>query len=58
MVPAIQVENLTKSYRTLVALAGVNLEVAQGEFFGLLGPNGAGKTTLISILAGLNIATS
>src|SRR5262249_49362584 len=35
------------------ALAGVDLEVAQGEFFGLLGPNGAGKTTLISILAGL-----
>jgi len=35
------------------ALAGVSLEVEQGEFFGLLGPNGAGKTTLISIIAGL-----
>ena len=42
----------------LQALADVNLDIAQGEFFGLLGPNGAGKTTLISILAGLNIATS
>jgi ABC-2 type transport system ATP-binding protein len=58
MVPAIQVEQLVKRYGELQALAGVSLEIAQGEFFGLLGPNGAGKTTLISILAGLNIATS
>ena len=58
MVPAIQVERVVKRYQTLQALAGVSLEIAQGEFFGLLGPNGAGKTTLISILAGLNIATS
>src|ERR1700675_1087678 len=35
------------------ALAGVSLEVEQGEFFALLGPNGAGKTTLISALGGL-----
>ena len=35
------------------ALAGVSLEVEEGEFFGLLGPNGAGKTTLINIIAGL-----
>jgi ABC-2 type transport system ATP-binding protein len=35
------------------ALAGVSLEVRQGEFFGRLGPNGAGKTTLISALGGL-----
>src|SRR5262249_8354674 len=38
------------------ALAGVDLTVEAGEFFGLLGPNGAGKTTLISILAGLTHA--
>ena len=37
----------------VVALAGVDLEVAPGEFFGLLGPNGAGKTTLIKILTTL-----
>jgi ABC-2 type transport system ATP-binding protein len=36
----------------------VSLDIQPGEFFGLLGPNGAGKTTLISILAGLNRATS
>jgi ABC-2 type transport system ATP-binding protein len=38
------------------ALAGIDLAVEEGEFFGLLGPNGAGKTTLISILAGLTRA--
>ena len=58
MVAAIQVEHVVKRYGALQALADVSLDIAQGEFFGLLGPNGAGKTTLISILAGLNIATS
>ena len=57
MIPAIQVEQVFKSYGGLQALAGVSLEVPQGEFFGLLGPNGAGKTTLINILSGLVIAS-
>ena len=51
--PAIRVSSVVKRYPTVQALSGVDLEVAQGEFFGLLGPNGAGKTTLISALAGL-----
>ena len=51
--PAIRVRAVTKRYGVLTALAGVDLEIGQGEFFGLLGPNGAGKTTLISALAGL-----
>jgi ABC-2 type transport system ATP-binding protein len=58
MIPAIKVEQVVKRYGAVHALSGVSLEIAQGDFFGLLGPNGAGKTTLISILAGLNIATS
>lgn len=52
-VPAIKIENLQKHFGHLPALKGLNLTVAQGEFFGLLGPNGAGKSTLINILAGL-----
>ncbi|HTH95404.1 MAG TPA: ABC transporter ATP-binding protein [Rhodocyclaceae bacterium] len=51
--PAIRISQVAKRYGSLQALNGVDLEVAQGEFFGLLGPNGAGKTTLISALAGL-----
>jgi len=58
MIPAIQVDQVVKRYGGFTALAGVSLQIGQGEFFGLLGPNGAGKTTLISILAGLNIATA
>jgi ABC-2 type transport system ATP-binding protein len=58
MTPAIQVEQVTKQYRGLRALDGIDLNVEQGEFFGLLGPNGAGKTTLISIIAGLARATT
>src|SRR5687768_2609004 len=58
MPPAIQVDQVFKRYRDVTALAGVSLDIEQGEFFGLLGPNGAGKTTLISIISGLNRATT
>jgi ABC-2 type transport system ATP-binding protein len=53
MKPAIQINGVHKSFGELQALKGVDLTIAQGEFFALLGPNGAGKSTLISILAGL-----
>jgi len=58
MTAAIQIQQVRKRFGSLQALAGIDLEVAAGEFFGLLGPNGAGKTTLISILAGLARADS
>ena len=53
MASAVSVVDVAKRFASLQALAGVSLEIAEGEFFGLLGPNGAGKTTLISCLAGL-----
>ena len=43
---------LTRRYGSMVALDGVDLDVAQGEFLTLLGPSGSGKTTLLMILAG------
>lgn len=52
-VPAVAFAGVVKRFGAFTALDGVDLEIAQGEFFGLLGPNGAGKTTLISCLAGL-----
>jgi ABC-2 type transport system ATP-binding protein len=59
MTPAVSVFNVRKQYKNGVeALKGINLEVAEGDFFALLGPNGAGKTTLISILCGLAVKTS
>jgi len=53
MAAAVSIVDVVKHFGSLQALAGVSLEIGEGEFFGLLGPNGAGKTTLISTLAGL-----
>jgi ABC-2 type transport system ATP-binding protein len=49
---AIEVRGLRKSYGSLVAVAGIDLQVKRGEVFALLGPNGAGKTTTVEILEG------
>jgi len=51
----IRVSGLTKRYGELVAVDGIEFEVARGEVFGLLGPNGAGKTTTVEILEGLRV---
>src|SRR5947199_1993730 len=51
--PAVRVQSVVKRFGGTTALAGVDLEVAEGTVFGLLGPNGAGKTTLVRILATL-----
>ena len=46
----LQVENVSNSYATHLALDGVSIDVPEGKVYGLLGPNGAGKTTLIRII--------
>jgi ABC-2 type transport system ATP-binding protein len=51
--PAIRVRGITKSYKSLEVLKGVDLDVAAGSITALLGSNGAGKTTLVRILATL-----
>lgn len=48
---AIKTENLTKRYKGLVAVNGLNLEVRRGELYALLGVNGAGKTTTVKMLS-------
>ena len=55
---AIHTRALRKSFGELVAVDGLDLDVARGEVFGLLGPNGSGKTTTIRMLCGLMPPTS
>lgn len=54
MTQALSIKNLSKVYKNgVIALHGIDLEVAQGDFFALLGPNGAGKSTTIGIISSL-----
>lgn len=55
---ALRIRGLRKAFPKVVAVAGVDLDVAKGEVFGLLGPNGAGKTTTLEIIEGLTSADS
>jgi ABC-2 type transport system ATP-binding protein len=52
-IPAIEVDDLRKSFGDVEAVRGVTFDVAAGEVFGFLGPNGAGKTTTINMLCTL-----
>jgi ABC-2 type transport system ATP-binding protein len=56
--PTISTKGLTRRFGDLLAVDGVNLQVAPGQFFGFLGPNGAGKSTTIKMLTGLLAPTS
>jgi putative spermidine/putrescine transport system ATP-binding protein len=56
--PAIRLSGLTKSFGNVTAVAGVNLDIAQGEFFSMLGPSGSGKTTVLRMIAGFETPTS
>ena len=54
----IRAQGLTKVFGARSAVAGINFEVRDGEFFGFLGPNGAGKTTTMRMIAGVSPRTS
>jgi ABC-2 type transport system ATP-binding protein len=56
--PAIEVDDLVKTYGEIEAVRGVSFTVARGEVFGFLGPNGAGKSTTINMLCTLARPTS
>ena len=51
--PTVKISGLTKRYKDLTAVNGLDLEIRKGELFSLLGVNGAGKTTTIKMLTGL-----
>ncbi|MEN3303842.1 MAG: type transport system ATP-binding protein [Micromonosporaceae bacterium] len=55
---AVRARDITKCFGDVVALDGIDLDVASGRVHGLVGPNGAGKTTLLGLLLGLAVADS
>src|ERR1700688_4511935 len=54
----VRLEGLRKTFGDVVAVAGVDLEVGEGEFFSLLGPSGCGKTTCLRMIAGFEEPTA
>jgi putative spermidine/putrescine transport system ATP-binding protein len=57
-VPAVRLVGLTKSYGEVIAVAGIDLEIGEGEFFSMLGPSGSGKTTTLRMIAGFELPTA
>jgi ABC-2 type transport system ATP-binding protein len=49
----IEVKNVWKSFKTVQAVRGIDLNIQNGQFVALLGPNGAGKTTLVEMIEGI-----
>ena len=56
--PALELENVVKSFGPVTAVDGISLTAERGEVFALLGPNGAGKTTTIEMCEGFKRPTS
>ncbi|HEY6057015.1 MAG TPA: ABC transporter ATP-binding protein, partial [Candidatus Limnocylindrales bacterium] len=57
-VPAVALQGLHKRFGDIEAVAGIDLEVADGEFFSMLGPSGSGKTTTLRMIAGFELPTA
>lgn len=51
--PVIEVKNVWKSFKTVQAVRGIDLNIPEGQFVAVLGPNGAGKTTLVEMIEGI-----
>ncbi|MEO6714901.1 MAG: ABC transporter ATP-binding protein [Mycobacteriales bacterium] len=56
--PAVRLVDLHKRFGDVIAVDGVDLEIADGEFFSMLGPSGSGKTTVLRMVAGFELPTS
>jgi oligopeptide/dipeptide ABC transporter ATP-binding protein len=56
--PAIRLAGLRKAFGVVEAVAGIDLEIADGEFFSMLGPSGSGKTTVLRLIAGFEQPTA
>ena len=55
--PVLQGDAVAKHFQGVAALAGVDIDVRQGEILGLIGPNGSGKTTLLNVISGVYVPT-
>ena len=55
---AVRLEQVEKKFGDVVAVAGIDLDVHDGEFFSMLGPSGSGKTTTLRMIAGFELPTS
>src|SRR5579863_4322469 len=58
LIPAVELEHVTKHFGAVQAVKNVNLVIEHGEVVAMLGPNGAGKTTSISLMLGLRYPSS
>jgi putative spermidine/putrescine transport system ATP-binding protein len=57
-IPAVRLVGLQKHFGDIVAVAGIDLEIGEGEFFSMLGPSGSGKTTTLRMIAGFELPTA
>jgi putative spermidine/putrescine transport system ATP-binding protein len=56
--PGIRLRGLRKAFGQVVAVDGIDLDIADGEFFAVLGPSGSGKTTVLRMIAGFEVPTA